>query len=101
MADAAKKVCRTPTTGREGVTRIPLWKFEVVSEAIVAAVAEAGDAGLPFEDLAAAVEARLGADDLAKLGSVGWHTTTVKLEMEVAGALHRVDGKGPQRLRLS
>ena len=100
MAADAKKVCRTPTKGRDGVTRIPLWKYDAVHAAIVAAVAEAGEAGLPFKDLASAVAQRLVVDDLDNLGSIGWHTTTVKLEMEVAGELQRIAGKGPQRLCL-
>jgi len=35
---------------------------------------------------------------LARLGSVGWHTTTVKLNMEVKGELQRLSGVNPQRL---
>jgi len=33
-----------------------------------------------------------------KLGSVAWHTITVKLNMEVEGELRRVDGLKPQHL---
>ena len=47
------------------------------------------------------VRARLGRadeDERAALGNVMWYTTTVKLEMEVAGEIRRVDGVTPQRL---
>ncbi|MFY0612135.1 MAG: hypothetical protein JXQ99_11455 [Hyphomicrobiaceae bacterium] len=101
MNDEPKRICRTPTKDRDGVTRIPQWKFDTVRSAIISAVKEAGDTGLLFKDLPGAVKDRLSADHLAKLGSVGWHTTTVKLEMEVAGELERIAGRGPQRLRLA
>jgi hypothetical protein len=37
---------------------------------------------------------------LETLGSWGWHFTTVKLEMEVAGDLSRIAGKSPQHIIL-
>lgn len=101
MESDAKTVCRTPTKGREGVTRIPTWKYLAVRAAVLDAVAEAGEEGLPFTELADAVRARLSADDLAALGSVKWHMTSVKLNMEVEGELKRKAVKGPQRLVLA
>lgn len=100
LSKEAKKACRTPTAGRDGVTNIPLWKYEAVRQAIIDAVLECGEGGIAFKDLPSAVKSRLSADELKQLGSVGWHTTSVKLEMEVAGELHRLDIKGPQRLVL-
>lgn len=91
-------LCRTPTPGREGGTRIPRWKFDMVRKAILHAVAGAGPEGLPFSQLPGAVKARLSADGLARLGSLGWHVTTVKLELEVRGEIERVPGATPQRL---
>mgnify|MGYP001818241953 CR=1 FL=1 len=101
MVQEPKKVCRTPTEGREGTTSIPLWKYELVRRAILEAVETAEPDGFPFKDLPKAVEARLSKQERAELGSIGWHTTTVKLEMEVAGDLKRSETKGPPRLRLS
>jgi len=101
MADDPRIDCRTPTKGRDGVTRIPAWKFEAVRAAILDAVGAAGAAGLPFAELPGAVGTRLEADVKGRLGSVGWHTTTVKLELEVRGALVRLPGPGPQRLVLA
>ncbi len=51
-----------------------------------------------FKDLPAKVGERLTADQRAKLGSLGWHVTCVKLELEVRGEIARAPGKGPQKL---
>lgn len=88
-----RTVCRTPNA--DGTTSIPSWKYEAVRAAILDAV---GDDGLAFKDLKAAVGERLDTDELDRLGSLGWHVTTVKLDMEVAGDIARVDGVSPQRL---
>jgi hypothetical protein len=100
MADEEKIACRTPSEGRDGVTHIPLWKYQVLRRAILHAVGAAGPDGLPFSQLTSALRARLAAQDLARMGSLGWHATTVKLNMEVEGELVRMPGKGPQRLGL-
>jgi len=101
MGNDAKTTCRTPTTGRNGVTRIPTWKYLAVRTAILDVVREAADSGIAFSKLGEAVQARMSSDDLAKLGSVGWHVTSVKLNMEVEGELKRMEVKGPQRLILA
>ena len=54
--------------------------------------------GVAAKDLAALVAARLPDDVRQRLGSVNWHTTTVKLQMEVAGEIRRVDKIVPQHL---
>lgn len=95
-----RTICRTPTKGRSGITRIPNWKFDCLRAAIRNAVGEAGDNGLLFSELPQAVSERLNKDEKAKLGSLGWHVTTVKLELEVRGELTRLQGS-PQRLALS
>ena len=88
--------CRTPNA--DGVTNIPTWKFEAIRTAILAAVDEAGPEGLPFGQVATEVKERLSADELADLGSVGWHATSVKLELEVRGEIFRMPGVSPQRI---
>lgn len=95
-----KTACRTPAEGRDGVTNIPTWKYDAVRRAVLAAVGGAGSDGLAFNDLPAAVKGKLTADELSRLGSVGWHTTTVKLNMEVEGDIKRLPGISPQRLIL-
>jgi hypothetical protein len=79
------------------VARIPAWKFDAVRAAILDELA-GGD--VAFADLPGRVAARLPHDVKAKLGSVGWHTTTVKLELEVRGEVVRMPGVTPQKLRL-
>ncbi|QFT91417.1 hypothetical protein FIU86_01065 [Roseovarius sp. THAF9] len=89
----ARVACRTPAEGRDGATSIPEWKFDAVRRGIHAALA-AGP--LPFKDLREAVCSKLSEEQLSQLGSLGWHVTTVKLELEVRGEVARVAGKGPQ-----
>lgn len=91
------RLCRTPTPGKQG-TPVPEWKFDAVRGAILAAVQEAGRDGVAFADLSGEVRARLPDEVLGRLGSVGWHVTVVKLEMEVAGDLARRAVRGRQRL---
>ena len=90
--------CRTPNVaGGEG-KRIPKWKFDLIRSAILA---ELGVHDVPFSELPERVGARLSAVDLKRLGSVGWHTTTVKLELEVRGEIRRLPGPGKQMLGLA
>ena len=91
-----RTVCHTPTPGKQP-TSIPTWKFAAVRAAILDVVPRSGS-GVAAKDLAALVAERLPGDVLDRLGSVGWHTTTVKLQMEVAGELRRVEKKTPQHL---
>ncbi len=91
-----KVACRTPAKERPGVTKIPKWKFDSVRAAILAAI---GTEELAFSDLEAEVRKNLADDDYHRMGSLGWHVTTVKLEMEVRGEIERLPGNGPQRLR--
>ncbi|MEM1032461.1 MAG: hypothetical protein AAF928_21950 [Myxococcota bacterium] len=92
----SRTTCRTPNA--DGATNIPTWKFDAVRKAILAAVTEAGTEGLPFKSFSDEVAARLTEEERAGLGSVGWHATTVKLELEVRGELRRLPGASPQRL---
>ena len=90
--------CRTPARDRDGVTNIPAWKFHLMRGWMRELVLRAGPKGLPFKGLAAAVSDVLSDGDRARLGSVGWHMTCAKLEMEVRGELARAPGPGPQRI---
>lgn len=100
MNNETKTACRTPAEGRDGVTYIPTWKYDVVRDAIQKVVREAGKAGISFGELPAAVAKIITKDDLSRLGSISWHVTTVKLNMEVEGELKRMAANGPQRLIL-
>jgi hypothetical protein len=98
MSREEKVICRTPNA--EGATRLPRWKFDCVARAILDAVGDAGPDGLAFKQLTEGVKSRLSEAELKDLGSVGWHATTVKLELEVQGKIARVDGVTPQRMVL-
>ncbi|MCB0038582.1 MAG: hypothetical protein KDE23_02820 [Caldilinea sp.] len=80
--------------GKQGVN-IAKTKYDAVAAAILASIQAAGV--LPFGALAAAVAARLPAEFD---GSIGWYTTTVKLDLEARGLIERVPGVNPQQLRL-
>ena len=90
--------CRTPAKGRDGVTNIPVWKFEVVEAAIRKALQHGP---LRFSELREATRPHLSETALEQLGSLGWHVTTVKLEMEVRGVIKRLPGHGAQVIRLA
>lgn len=97
MKNSEEKVlCRTPTPGKKPV-RIDRWKFNAVRRAILRALPGKGE-GLLFKELARHVESLLNAEERSRLGSVGWYTTTVKLELEMRGEIRRIDGAVPQRL---
>jgi hypothetical protein len=93
-----KVICETPTPGKQP-TRIAKWKYDLVRTAILAVV-PSSDQGVEFSKLPELVEGQISADDLKRLGSVSWYTTTVKLDMEVNGMIERVPGSKPQRLRV-
>lgn len=94
--NAEKTICNTPTPGKKP-TSIPTWKFTAVRAAILDVVPLEGP-GVAAKDLPGLVARRLSKDVRDRLGSVSWHTTTVKLQMEVAGELRRLDNKSPQHL---
>ena len=99
MTKGEKVLVETPTPGKQP-TRIDKWKYDLVREAILSVV-PAGETGVEFSQLAQMVESHLSREDLERLGSVSWYTTTVKLDMEVKGELERIPGSKPQRIRLS
>ena len=64
-------------------------------------LAAIGEQGLPFFELVGAVRREMATEDLENMGSLGWHATMVKLNMEALGELKTVAAKGPQRLILT
>jgi len=99
MEAREKTLCRTPTPGKEP-TRIDAWKFDAVRRAILEVLASKQNC-VPFRDLPGLVALRLSEQELGRLGSVAWYTTTVKLELEVRGEIRRVKAATPQCLRLA
>ncbi|MDH3944042.1 MAG: hypothetical protein OEV06_08120 [Anaerolineae bacterium] len=98
MPEAEPKIlCQTPTPGKQP-TSISKWKYDLVRAAILD-ILPADDEGIEFKILPNLVRDQLSPDQRAALGSISWHTTTVKLDMEVKGDIARVPGSSPQRLR--
>jgi hypothetical protein len=98
MAKSETKVlCETPTPGKRG-TRIAKWKYDAVRAAIRVVVPRSR-AGIEFRKLPGLVEQVLSAEHREQLGSVTWHTVTVKLHLESIGELERVAGSKPQHIR--
>ncbi|MBX3373850.1 MAG: hypothetical protein KF817_08440 [Phycisphaeraceae bacterium] len=91
-------LCETPTPGRSG-TRIPTWKYDAVRAAIRRVVPRRGQ-GIEFRRLPDLVQQALSSEDRQRLGSIAWHTVTVKLHLEVIGEIERIPGSRPQRIRL-
>ena len=91
-----KVICETPTPGKKS-TRIDRWKYELVRKAILKVLPSKGQ-GVEFKELTDLVKKQLSQDDLSRLGSSGWYTTVVKLDMEVKDDIRRIPGSSPQRL---
>lgn len=90
-------LCETPTPGKRG-TRIPKWKYDAVRKALRSVIPKSKE-GIRFEDLPELVAGVLGEEERARLGSVVWHTVTVKLHLETIREIERIPGMSPQRLR--
>ena len=101
MLDKGKIICRTPTKGRNGEVRLPEWKYTCIRQAILDVLEDSHEGQIVFMNLAENVSSRLTSNQLAKLGSVKWHVTTVKLNMEVEGEIERIPRLSPQTLRKS
>ncbi|WP_299694414.1 hypothetical protein [uncultured Tateyamaria sp.] len=93
-----KVACRTPAEGRDGVTNIPAWKFDLIRGHVLDLLV---DGPRVYNDVRDEIGARLTPDEAAALGKLGWHVITVKLELEVRGEIERVKAKGPQQIKLA
>lgn len=79
--------------GKEGVN-IDQQKYALIKAAILASIDQTGE--ILFQDLPAAVETNLAGEFD---GSIGWYSTTVKLDLEARGLIERVSDQTPQVLR--
>ena len=93
---SARVVCRTPSPSKLPV-RIPKWKFDRLRSLLLQHIPDIPP-GLAFTELAAAIRPCLTDLELETLGSLNWHLTTVKLELEVRGELQRLQVAGRQHL---
>lgn len=87
------KITTLHPQGKQGVN-INAEKYTRIKEAILQILETGGE--IPFIDLAPAVGKRLARFD----GSIGWYTTTVKLDLEARGVIERISGSSPQRIRM-
>ncbi|HSN76277.1 MAG TPA: hypothetical protein VL334_14475 [Anaerolineae bacterium] len=81
--------------GKQGVN-IERSKYDLIRQAIVISLQQRDE--IPFGELDAAVAANLS---VPFDGSIGWYTTTVKLDLEASGVIERVPGRSPQVIRLA
>src|SRR5262249_53966971 len=97
MSESSDKVvCKTPTPDKSA-KQIDKWKYDVVRRAILNILKSQPD-GVLFSELATLVGQNLSEYEKQNLGSVNWHTTTVKLDLEVRGEIRRFDKVHPQKL---
>lgn len=90
--------CNTPNpTRKKGFTRIPRWKYDALRRAIHKVMISAGARGATLDEMIEGVPRFLSEDERDELGSVPWHVTTVKLDLEVRGEVARIDGATPLR----
>jgi len=93
-----KVACRTPAPGKDGVTNIPAWKFDLIRGHILDLLK---DGPRVYNDIRDAIGHKLTSEEAEALGKLGWHVITVKLELEVRGEIERVAAKGSQQIRLT
>lgn len=72
-------------------------KYEAMKSALLEVIPE-GEEGVPFGELAERVKPLLP-EAVFEGASIGWYTTTVKLDLEARGLIERVPNASPQRLR--
>ncbi|MEM9952673.1 MAG: hypothetical protein AAFV93_10895 [Chloroflexota bacterium] len=87
------KIMTLHPQGKTGVN-IDKGKYDTVKDAIVNIIDTHGEIG--FADLTQEVGTTLTEFD----GSIGWYTTTVKLDLEARGIIERVPKSSPQQLRM-
>jgi len=90
-----EKIMTLHPDGKAGVN-IDKDKYKKIRIAILESIAD-NDGEIAFKDLATAVTNHLS---VPFYGSIGWYTTTIKLDLEARNEIERVPGVSPQRLRL-
>ncbi len=81
-----------------GNTRMEKGRYAIYREHILAAV-PVTDEGISFKELIEKVRESIPDPMLPQLGSVTWHVTSVKLDLEAKGLIARIPKSKPQRLR--
>ncbi|MCA9952455.1 MAG: hypothetical protein KDE48_22550 [Anaerolineales bacterium] len=90
-----EKIMTLHPEGKQGVN-ISKAKYDQIKGAVLSVLTAEGE--VRFKDLPAAVDKALeGEFD----GSIGWYTTSVKLDLEARGLIERIPKSSPQLLRLA
>ena len=79
-------------------TRVDRGRYAAMKRALLRVIPRRKE-GVPFRELSTLVRAELPGGELPGGGSIGWHVTTVKLDLEARGSIERVPGASPQRVR--
>ena len=98
LSDKEEKIQLLHPDPEKEAPRINTWKYELVKTTILNVVPN-DEGGSAFKTLFDQVAEQLSPEELENLGSVGWYTTTVKLDLETRGFIERVPGSKQQRLR--
>lgn len=77
-------------------TRLNAARYRLVRDALLEVI-PAEPPGVAFSELADLVRPLLAGTAFGD-ASVGWHVTTVKLDLEARGRVERLPGKGRQRV---
>ncbi len=93
---SARQEVLNVNTGRSDGT-IDREKYEAMKNARLEVIPE-GEEGVLFGELAERVKPLLP-EKVFEGASIGWYTTTVKLDLEARGLIERVPKASPQRLR--
>ena len=96
MPSDERTVCHTPTPGKQP-TSIPTWKYQLLHK-LIQKVVPRKSPGIAAKELPKLVRDELSQVEQSRLGSMNWHVTTVKLNMEVDGELSRVPKLKPHHL---
>lgn len=90
-----EKIMTLHPKGKQGVN-ISKAKYDQIKNAILSVLTAEGE--VRFQDLPAAVDKALGGEFD---GSIGWYTTSVKLDLEARGLIERIPKSSPQVLRMA
>lgn len=85
-----------PNTGRTDGT-IAADRYRAMKTALLRVLGR-GRKGVPFAELSRRAQPHLPAA-VFEGASIGWYTTTVKLDLEARGVVERLPGRGPQVVR--
>ncbi len=90
-----EKILTLHPEGKKGIN-ISRTKYDPMRQTILDIIDARGE--ITFQELVAAAEEKLAGKFE---GSIPWHTTTIKLDLEARGEIERIPNSSPQKLRLA